>query len=374
MILHSFDYPPCDGGISRLCAEIAAGFCRRGVDVRALTQAASTGVGSQIPEVPVSRVTARRPWREWAAWRRLRRGSWATPPVICAVWYPEGLLAMLAGVRPRVILAHGNELMPTTSRWRRGIWRHLQRLVLTTADLVVADSEYSCLLARSSAPYCRAVAVPLAVDHHRFSPGDRLGARAKLGLSDDHLVLCTVARIQAYKGFDVIFKALAGLPPSVRERFVHLIAGRGPDLEILRERAREMGVDSLVRWLGYVPEDDLPNLYRAADLFALCTRETHQQEVEGFGLAFLEAQACGTPAVGTRSGGIPDAISHGEGGWLIDSDDASALAEILHRLDDDPESFRRAGVAARARVERECTWDHYLRRFEAALEGEGLSR
>ncbi len=374
MILHSFDYPPEDGGISRLCAEIAAGFIRGSKDIRVLSQVSAPGAGSQVPEVPVVRVTCRRPWREWEALCRLRRGCGATPPIICGVWYPEGLLAMIAGVRPRVILAHGSELMPTRSRWRRRAWRHLQRLVLTTADLVVTNSEYTLRLVRSSAPDSRAVAIPLAVDHHRFTPGDRVAARARLGLEADRLVLCTVARLHTYKGHDVVFEALSLLPPPVRARFVYLVAGRGPDQDSLRERARELGVESLVRWLGYVAEEDLPDLYCATDLFALCTRETPHQEVEGFGLAFLEAQACATPVVGTRNGGIPDAVTHGEGGWLIEPDDAAALAEILHRLSDCPGSFHSVGMVARARVERECTWDHYMRRFEAALEVGGLAR
>ncbi len=185
-------------------------------------------------------------------------------------------------------------------------------------------------------------------------------------------MILTVSRLLAYKGHDVVFRALAALPDEVRGRFVYLVAGRGPDRGRIEATADRLGVAHLVRWPGFVDEDRLPELYRAADLFALCTRATDRREVEGFGLALLEAQACGTPVVGTASGGIPDAVVPGEGGWLIDPDDDEALADILYRLDDDPASFRGAGAAARARAERDGTWDRYLERFEAALRAEGL--
>lgn len=373
MIVHSFDYPPLHGGISRLCAEIAAGLSARGLPVLGLSQQGGEGAGSTIPDVSEVRVTSRRPLREWQAFRSLRSHRGRGKPVVCGTWYPEGLLAVLAGVRPVVILAHGSELMPPRERWRRPIWRRLQRRVLEAADLVLADSDYTRRLVLDGSPGCRVATVPLAVDHVRFHPGDRAAARSKLGV-EGRLTISSVSRINFYKGHEVVFRALAALPPDARGRFTYLVAGRGPDEGRLRELSAGLGLDGVVRWLGYVAEDDLPDVYRASDLFALCTREVHEaQEVEGFGLVFLEAQACGTPVVGTRTGGIPDAVHEGRGGWLIEQDDHDALARLLKTLADDPQEFRRAGIEARRRVEEEATWDHYVRRLEAALERGGLS-
>jgi phosphatidylinositol alpha-1,6-mannosyltransferase len=142
----------------------------------------------------------------------------------------------------------------------------------------------------------------------------------------------------------------------------------------LAQAADFLGPAELVRWLGYVPEVDLPDLYRSADLFLLCTREDRgQAEVEGFGLAFLEAQACGIPVVGTRTGGISDAVAEGQGGWLIDQDNTGALAAILADLVETPAEFERMGRIARERVEQECTWDHYIDRFIQAVRLRGVS-
>lgn len=371
MILHSFDYPPLDGGISRLCAEIALGCRRRGTEIIALTQSSSAETSSRVPEIPEVRVTSDRPRREWQAMRWLKQNM-RTGTVVCGTWYPEGLLATIVNSRPRIILAHGSELLPTRSPLRRGVWRRIQKRVLESADLIVANSEYTRRLVLETAPRSRVAAVPLAVDHRRFQPGDPEAAKASLDVSG-RLVISTVSRLRDYKGHDVVFQALASLPIAVRKRFVHLIAGQGPDQAALQSKAKDLGIDELVRWLGYVSEENLPNLYRASDLFVLCTRESpRRREVEGFGLVFLEAQACGIPVVGTRTGGVADAIVDGEGGRLIAQDDAKALAEILLNLADDPRTFIEAGITARARIEREATWDHYMRRFEKVLKSEGI--
>lgn len=374
--LFSFEFGPLGGGIARLCSELALGLTRSGARVAILTAAGGERYekGEKTCDsrfASVARLTPRRPWRELAALKRLRRLR-GQGPVICGIWYPEGLIAVLAGVRPLVILAHGSELMPTPSRLRRGFWKRLLRWTLARADLVVANSSYTKALVEKCSPGCQATAIPLAVDHVRFFPGDRAAAKARHGVEGKR-VLLSVSRVHRYKGYDVVFKALAAVPEDAREKCVYLIAGEGPDCEWLKAEARRLAVDNLVRWLGYVPERDLPELYRAADLFVLCTRENAAaQEVEGFGLAFLEAQACATPVLGTRTGGIPDAVKEGADGWLIAQDDHAALARILRELTDAPDRFTRADAATRMRVERECTWERYVERFVGELSTRGI--
>lgn len=368
--LLAFEFPPCFGGVARLCGELARGLLVNGVRIDLISDMRygpydNDGLNS-VESVGPTRIR-----REWEAFVRLRRRS-RSGLVVCGLWYPDGLLAWLAGNRPLVILAHGSELMPARAAWRRGMWQLLQRRICESANLVVANSEYTRLLVLRSSPKAKVVAIPLGVDHERFTSEGRENARGRLGVAGK-LVLSSVSRLHAYKGHETVLRALAQLPEMVRRRFVYLVAGKGPYELALRSEADRLGLGSTMRWLGFVPEEDLPELYRASDLFVLCTRETtDQQEVEGFGMVFLEAQACGTPVVGTRTGGIPDAVREGEGGWLIDQDDATALAQVLAQLAEDPAPFRAAGVAARKRVERECTWDHYMERFLSALSAQGI--
>ena len=367
ILLSSFDYPPSDGGIARLCSEIAAGFARAGANVQVIAPAPRKGIPTPLSRTRELRVRHCRPWREWDNYRALRdricRG-----PVICAMWYPDGLLAQAAGARPRVILAHGSELMPTKARWRRELWRRALRCVCEAADLVIANSEYTRKLVLERAPGANALAIPLAVDHERFSPGDGEEAKRRFGVANK-VVLSTVSRLHAYKGHDVVLRAIAASSERSRRDLVYLIAGKGPHQGELQRLVTELGLAEQVRFLGFVPEDDLPDLYRASDLFVLCTREVvERQEIDGFGLVFLEAQGCGTPVIGTRTGGVPEAVKEGEGGWLIEPDDAATLSRFLAQLVEDPTAFQAAGKRARERVERQCTWEQYVRQFAGALE------
>src|ERR1035437_1851528 len=371
LLLLSFDYPPNDGGIARLCSEIVTGSTQVGVGVQVIAPAPRKAIPAASSQPNVLRVKHARPWREWESFRALRDRT-CRGPVVCGAWYPAGLLAQLAGARPRVILAHGLELMATKARGRREIWGRMLRFVCESADLVIANSEYTRKLVLRKAPGAKVVAIPLAVDHERFSPGDSERAKRRFDVANK-VVLTSVSRLHAYKGHDVVLKAMACSTEHTRRTLVYLIAGKGPNQGELERQVTDLGLADQVRFLGFVPEDDLPDLYRASDLFLLCTREAAEsQEVEGLGLAFLEAQACGIPAIGTRTGGIPEAVKEGDGGWLIEQDDAEALSRFLDQLVDDPTAFRAAGKCARKRVELECTWEQYMRRFVAALESLGM--
>jgi phosphatidylinositol alpha-1,6-mannosyltransferase len=364
LLLFAFEYPPVSGGIARLCSEIGKILGGDRGTVHVLTQDGEAF--TPYSALPTTRVTGRRPWREWRAFRWLKQ-HWGSAPVLCGIWYPEGLIAYLAGVRPLVILAHGAELLPPIHRWRRPFWIALQRYVLEGANLVIANSEYTRQLISSVAPKTRVAMIPLAVDSNRFAPGDREAAKTEFGVAGKR-VLCTVSRIHRYKGHDTVLRAIANLGSEERDQLVYLVVGTGPDEKELREYAVALGIESQVRWLGFVCEEELPQVYRAADLFVLCTRETPEERaVEGFGLVFLEAQSCGVPVLGTRCGGIPSAIRHGEGGWLIEQDDSQKLTDILHQLVHSPELFRAAGTRARERVLRENTWQGYGQCLTAAI-------
>ena len=115
-------------------------------------------------------------------------------------------------------------------------------------------------------------------------------------------------------------------------------------------------------------ETDLPYLYNAADVFILAAREV-RPDVEGFGLVLLEASACATPVVATRSGGVADAIVHGETGCLV-AQSSEALAGTLTALLLDPAARRRMGLAGRAYVLRHATWRRVAERLLEAMSSE----
>jgi len=140
-------------------------------------------------------------------------------------------------------------------------------------------------------------------------------------------ILLTVGRLAAserYKGHEQIFAAL----PALRARFpglVHVVAGDGDDRPRLERCAAELAA-GCVRFLGFVPEQDLPDLYRLADLYVMPSTQ------EGFGIVYLEAAACGLRVLGGVGGGSGDAIADARVGERVDASDSAALARAIERL------------------------------------------
>jgi phosphatidylinositol alpha-1,6-mannosyltransferase len=162
----------------------------------------------------------------------------------------------------------------------------------------------------------------------RFTIGDRLAARQAFALTDEFAIL-TVARLDGrsgYKGHDRILKALPGLAAAGR-KLVYLIAGAGEDQDRLEKLAQQCGVQQQTRFLGKVPSEKLPALYCAADLFAL------PSSGEGFGIVFVEAMACGAPAIGLALGGAPDALSDIYGKAVDPENFAAELQAIIEQAE-----------------------------------------
>jgi len=132
-------------------------------------------------------------------------------------------------------------------------------------------------------------------------------------------------RSERYKGHDRIIDVM----PRLLERhpeLVYVIAGNGDDLGRLEELAAERGVRDHVRFIGYVPVDEMTSLYNIADAFAM------PSSGEGFGFVFLEAAACGVPVLGGSVDGSPDALADGRIGIMVDPDDREALCQGLLEL------------------------------------------
>jgi len=195
----------------------------------------------------------------------------------------------------------------------------------------------------------RVTIIPSGVDLDRYRPptdAQRVAARASFDIPAGAIALGTVGALETRKGHRVLLEALAILArESPSRRIVGLIAGDGPCREQLRARMAELGLSGVVRFLGRVA--DSLGLLHALDLFVFPSLK------EGLGVALLESQACGLPAVGSDTGGIRDAVEHERTGLLVAPGDSTALAEAIRRLLDQPELRARMAVAARVRAERE---------------------
>jgi phosphatidylinositol alpha-1,6-mannosyltransferase len=257
---------------------------------------------------------------------------------------PLGLVGPRLTAAPYVVVAHGGEI---TGYARTIGSRALARRVMRNAAAVVAAGTYpaaaSELAAGRSLP---GIVIPPGVDHDRFRPVDadaRAETRRRFGLDPERPLVLGVSRLVPRKGFDTVIDAV-GAP--ALEGVQLAIAGAGRDRRRLERRAR-----GRVKFLGRVSDTDLPALYACADVFAMCCRDRWRgREAEGFGIVFLEAAACGVPAVAGLSGGSHEAVADGETGFVVAPRDVGATRDAIVRLVGDRELRDRMGEAARRRA------------------------
>jgi phosphatidylinositol alpha-1,6-mannosyltransferase len=229
---------------------------------------------------------------------------------------------------------------------------------LNKAVKIIANSRYTADLIQTITKKASVVAIPLAVNHAFFKP------LPEVKKQNDKLNLCSVSRIEQFKGHDFIIKTIARLPSAYQSKLQYNIAGTGAYLPVLRQLVKQLDLENTVSFSGFVADMDLPDFYNRNDLFILCTRESPDStSVEGFGLVFLEAQSCGIPAIGARTGGIPDAVHEENGGWLIEQDNQEELSVLLLKLIDSPNLIEQMGEKARRRVEQSATWDIYCEKI-----------
>jgi phosphatidylinositol alpha-1,6-mannosyltransferase len=290
--------------------------------------------------------------------------------VLHAQWYTAhaGLLARKLGlVRKVCVAAHGRELLLNVLRSQPVLGAGYDRIrveVLRRVDRFFPVSRYTGgVLEDQGVSPDRITVVPNGVDSDRYRPGDGAAWRRAHGFVDEPLVL-TLCRLVPRKGIDTVLRALPAVARAVPN--VHyVVAGNGPDRERLDTIVREVDMYRRVTFLGRV--DDVPACMSAADVFAMPAR-SEPPDVEGFGLVFLEANACGRPVVGARAGGVPDAIVPGETGLLVEPDDPEGLAEAIIELLQDPALATRLGKQGRARVEAWCSWDRVADKLLRAMQ------
>jgi glycosyltransferase involved in cell wall biosynthesis len=182
----------------------------------------------------------------------------------------------------------------------------IERLVYTRADRVIVLSRaFAHLLAETYAiPEDRICIVPGSVDIERFAiPESRRQAREILGWPMDRPILVTVRRLTHRMGIDLLIDAMPRIVARYPEVLLH-ICGQGELRPELEQRVRNAGLETHVQFLGFVSEEQLPLVYRAADFNIVPTRAW-----EGFGLVAAEAVAAGTPSVVTPVGGLPEVIA-----------------------------------------------------------------
>ena len=281
---------------------------------------------------------------------------------------PLGLLSKglrRAGVKEIVALTHGHEVwwskvFPFTLAMK-SISRQVNTLTYLGEFTRNAISKSVTKVAAQSM-----VKIAPGIDTDHFSPQDARELRNELGLTEKKVIV-SVGRLVHRKGQDVLIEAMPAIIKDVPEAHI-LMIGEGPYRSYLENRVRALGIQERVTFIGRIQYADLPRYICAGDLFVMPSRSRLAGlEVEGLGIVYLEASACGLPVIAGDSGGAPDAVLEGQTGLVVDGtsklDVAAAVVELLL----DPDRSRAMGVRGRQWIIQEWRWEIWSARFAELL-------
>ncbi len=352
------DYPPKPGGIQQYLGNLVDAWPH---EVRVLAPADGPADETNRGEAVVRRGRAAFMWptRRVVGWVIDELEAFRPDAVLFGAPYP--LAQMIRRVRPATpapigILGHGAEVVIPAAT---PLLRSILRSTLRTADVRVTPSRFTQRRLESLA--AKPVGyIGAGVDLNQFHPDVE-----PAGSSPDSAkpVLGCVSRFVPRKGQDRVLHAAArlgelGTPVRV------VLVGKGRLERRLRRLAERLDVD--VEFAVAVPWTELPGRYAAMDVFCMpCRSRWGGLEIEGLGLVFLEAAACGVPVLAGGSGGSPETVEPGRTGYVVHSVDD--IVDGVTRILADPARAAEMGRMGRERVENEFTWKAVAERLEASF-------
>jgi glycosyltransferase involved in cell wall biosynthesis len=273
-----------------------------------------------------------------------------------------GLLAKRSGVRPRVLSVWGSDVYDFPDK--SPLHRQLVRSTLRSADLVTSTSHVMAQqverVLHPLRPSTPLVITPFGVDTSRFAPVQAVDATP-----GQPLVIGTVKKLERKYGIDTLIHAFArlappegGVPPEL------CLVGEGAQRSELQALTAELGVTQRVHFAGAIPHVQVPERLRSFDIFVAASR----LDSESFGVAVIEASACGLPVVVTRTGGLPEVVREDETGLIVERENPSELAQALQRLLGDAGLRARLGQAGRRHVQANYEWAVCVQRMIGSYE------
>jgi phosphatidylinositol alpha-1,6-mannosyltransferase len=370
------EFAPATGGIGTYAREIASAASALGADVTVVAPDYGQDTATLDRSLPFELRRFRgglHSMRDLPSKIRLARrlvGAERYDVVHAADWpffIPLALSRRLGPAR-MLLTVHGTEINETQTP--------LKRLAIRTTGVfgprteIAANSHFTRELFRQrfAVDDNRIRAVWLGVSDFWLGPRQgRAATRLAHGIAADRIVVVTVARITRRKGHSVTLAALGAIPKELRRRLTWLVIGPDGEDEYVRQlRSLVASTDCDIRFLGTMPDHDIRDIYGAADFFCLTGVPESSGRVEGFGLVYLEAAACGLPSVATAIGGVPEAVLADETGLLVPPS-IEDIARAITELAENPgtRSVLAAGASAHARA---LSWER------CAAETYGLPR
>jgi len=269
--------------------------------------------------------------------KHYRIGVMCLGELISSAWLGE-LCRRLTDCR-LIYYIHGEEI---TTQFDAGTFGRNRLRNLLRADAIIAVSRFTqrTLIEELGLPPERIHLIENAVDTIKFTPGsDNIAFRKKWGVVDKRLVV-GVGRLVPRKGFDQTIRGWQDV--ATQHPTAHLmIVGDGPQRAELQQLIESAGLQEHITLTGPLSDADLLAAYRSADLFIMPNRTMPDGDTEGFGLVFLEANACGRAVIGGKAGGAVEAVRNDETGLLVDGNSVAEIAAAISRLLADKELLKR---------------------------------
>jgi phosphatidylinositol alpha-1,6-mannosyltransferase len=275
-----------------------------------------------------------------------------------------------SGVTRIVALTHGHEV------WWSKIWpfsRMIRRIGDGVDHLTYLGEFTRSHIARALSPRAQNAMVKIApgIDINHFTPA-HTDVREELGIQSKKVIVC-VGRLVHRKGQDVLVEALPTILTKIPDAHL-LFVGTGPREAHLRKQVSALSINDAVTFIGRVHYQDLARYICAGDIFAMPARSRLAGlEVEGLGIVYLEASACGLAVVGGNSGGAPDAVIHNETGIIVDGTSISEVVQACTALLQDPERAQAMGARGRQWIAEEWQWDRWATEFARLLTADQIS-
>ena len=278
---------------------------------------------------------------------------------------PLALMGKFIRAKQSVALTHGHEVwwakVPPFNLAMRAIGNSVDHLTYLGA---YTKSQISKPLSKKA----RAAMVHIApgIDTEKFRPVDATDLRATLGLTDSEVIVC-VGRLVPRKGQDQLIKAMPEILKSNPKAHL-LLVGTGSYKDQLQKLIAENNLEQSVTFTGRVQYEDLTKYICVGDIFAMPSRSRLAGlEVEGLGIVYLEASACGLPVLGGDSGGAPDAVLEGVTGIVVNGRDTNAVAAgVIKLLNSDRKAM---GEAGRKWAVDTWSWDIWANKFIELVRG-----
>lgn len=350
------DFPPQHGGIQTYMREIASHLdADDSIVVLAPSQPSSTNFDERQPYRIVrfrgaSKIGSFFTLLALFLVEALRRRPSYT---VASIWFPSGLVSLFV---PRAIrgslgiLAHGTEIAPS----KGGLRRRLMQLTYSKADFVFANSSFTASLLAEVG-----VTKNVRVVHCGCEP--RTSARRR----SERPTILSVGRLVERKGFDRMIEAMPAILQA-HPTACYEIVGAGPYEATLRRLAIERGVASHIVFLGALDDDALALAYARAWCFALPVRRIGD-DVEGFGIVYLEAAMAGLPVIAGIDSGGRDAVADGVTGTVIDGSNAADVANAVSSMLNDERSSEAMGEAGQMRALRTFSWKSAVGKIRETL-------